>query len=473
MLKERAREVATVVVLLDLALLGLAFAAAFAIRSWLLPIWLPELPVPSRTSLPWLFLLSIPTFAVSFHLMGLYESLRTRTVPELVWLVARPIALGGVVLGSAIFLFHALDVSRYFFGIFLVLFFLFVLVEKIAIRVAQRTVRRRGFNYRSILIVGVNEGSMRIADAVAENRDYGFKVAGFVNGFDQEFAQVDSYKVFGSILDLPAILDQNIVDEIVFALPVDQIARCERLIRSCAELGLKIHIRADFVHSLLSRTYLGTVSGIPILTLASTPHSGVDTILKRLIDLSIAGAGLILAAPGVALIAILIKIDSKGPVLFRQVRVGLNGRRFVLLKFRSMVHDAERQRRALEGLNEMRGPVFKIRRDPRVTRVGRFLRRTSLDELPQLWNVLRGDMSLVGPRPPLPSEVKLYERWQRRRLSVKPGVTCLWQINGRNNVDFDEWMKLDMQYIDNWSLGLDFKILAKTIPAVLFTRGAH
>jgi len=194
--------------------------------------------------------------------------------------------------------------------------------------------------------------------------------------------------------------------------------------------------------------------------------------LKRLMDILTAFAGLLVSVPLMVIIAVLIKLESKGPVLFRQTRAGLNGRRFVLLKFRSMVDDAEHQRAALEVLNEMSGPVFKLTRDPRVTRVGAFLRRTSLDELPQLWNVLKGDMSLVGPRPPLPSEVKRYERWQRRRLSMKPGLTCLWQTSGRNEVDFDEWMRLDMEYIDTWSLTKDVKIILKTIPAVLFARGA-
>ena len=473
MLRERAKEVTAVVVFADLALLGVAFAAAYALRSWGLPAWLPIPPPSSPMNLGWLLLLSIPTFGFLFRLGGVYESMRTKSLRQMTWIVVRSIALGGLFLGSTIFLFHALDVSRIFFGLFLTTFFLLVLAEKTGIRLVQRHARRRGFNYRSVLIVGVNEDSMRIADAVTANRDYGFRIIGFVNGFGQDYAQADSYKVLGSFDDLPGILDRHIVDEIVFSLPVDEIARSESAIRKCEELGLKIHIRADFVHSIFTRAYLGDVSGIPILTLASTPHFAADIVLKRMVDVVVSLAALILTAPLMGVIAALVKLDSQGPVLFRQVRIGLNGRRFVFLKFRSMVHDAERQRRALEGLNEMKGPVFKIRNDPRVTRVGTVLRRTSLDELPQLWNVLKGDMSLVGPRPPLPSEVKQYARWQRRRLSMKPGVTCLWQIKGRNNIDFDEWMKLDMHYIDNWSLGLDFKILAKTIPAVLFSRGAH
>jgi len=190
-------------------------------------------------------------------------------------------------------------------------------------------------------------------------------------------------------------------------------------------------------------------------------------------DIAASFVGLVIAAPFMLVIGFLIKLDSQGPVLFRQVRTGLNGRRFVLLKFRSMTHDAERQQAALEERNEMSGPVFKLRSDPRVTRLGAFLRRTSLDELPQLGNVLRGDMILVGPRPPLPSEVSRYERWQRRRLSMKPGLTCLWQASGRNEIDFNEWMRLDMEYIDNWSLSRDIKIILRTIPAVLFARGAR
>jgi exopolysaccharide biosynthesis polyprenyl glycosylphosphotransferase len=172
------------------------------------------------------------------------------------------------------------------------------------------------------------------------------------------------------------------------------------------------------------------------------------------------------------LIAVVLKLTSKGPVFFRQERVGMNGRRFTFFKFRSMVVDADRRKDELKHLNEMDGPVFKIKNDPRVTRVGRFLRKFSLDELPQMWNVLKGDMSLVGPRPPVPSEVEKYEFWARRRLSIRPGLTCLWQISGRNSINFQQWMELDLQYIDNWTLGLDFKILLKTVPAVLGGRGA-
>jgi exopolysaccharide biosynthesis polyprenyl glycosylphosphotransferase len=234
-----------------------------------------------------------------------------------------------------------------------------------------------------------------------------------------------------------------------------------------------VHLKADFISTLLSRTYASDVDGIPILTFSSASHTPGLILIKRMMDVVGSAIALALFSPLMLAIAVAIKITSRGPILHRQVRSGLNGRRFVLLKFRSMHQAAEREQPSLAGRNEASGPVFKMRNDPRVTAVGRHLRRLSLDELPQLWNVLKGDMSLVGPRPPIPMEVERYRRWQRRRLSMKPGLTCLWQINGRSKLDFDTWMRLDMEYIDNWSLSLDVRILLRTIPVVMFARGAH
>jgi exopolysaccharide biosynthesis polyprenyl glycosylphosphotransferase len=207
------------------------------------------------------------------------------------------------------------------------------------------------------------------------------------------------------------------------------------------------------------------------LTLSSTPRKGFELFVKAVIDRGVAIVGLILLAPFFALLALLIKLESRGPVFFQQQRSGLNGRVFTLYKFRSMVCDAEARKAELEQSNEMDGPVFKMAKDPRITRIGAFLRRTSLDELPQLINVARGEMSLVGPRPPLPQEVQAYEPWQRRRLSMKPGLTCIWQVSGRNNINFEQWMKMDLEYIDRWSLWFDFQLLLKTLPAVFMGTG--
>ena len=209
-----------------------------------------------------------------------------------------------------------------------------------------------------------------------------------------------------------------------------------------------------------------------MLALTRAPSDELALAGKRLFDIAVSATVLLLLSPALAALALAIKFDSPGPVFFRQRRVGLQGRTFSILKFRSMYLDAEARLESLRAHNEMSGPVFKMRNNPRITRIGRFIRKTSLDEFPQFWNVLRGEMSIVGPRPPLPSEVRQYKRWQRRRLSVKPGITCIWQISGRNNIDFDRWMELDLEYIDQWSLWTDIQICIKTIPAVLGSRGA-
>jgi exopolysaccharide biosynthesis polyprenyl glycosylphosphotransferase len=246
----------------------------------------------------------------------------------------------------------------------------------------------------------------------------------------------------------------------------------EDLFLALHEQGISTRFALNLFPHTRAQVRMEELDGVPLLTFSTAPEQLVPMLAKRAIDVSVALLLMLLAMPVVAAIAVLIKLTSGGQVLYRQTRCGLNGRRFTLYKFRTMVEGAEDRQEELRHLNEMNGPVFKLERDPRVTRFGRFLRKFSLDELPQLWNVLRGDMSMVGPRPPIPDEVAQYERWQRRRLSMKPGLTCLWQVSGRNQIDFDRWMELDLEYIDSWSPWLDLKILAKTVPAVLTGRGA-
>jgi exopolysaccharide biosynthesis polyprenyl glycosylphosphotransferase len=218
--------------------------------------------------------------------------------------------------------------------------------------------------------------------------------------------------------------------------------------------------------------YLGRIGPAPLLTFAAAPDDEIRLMLKRLMDIVLAGSTLVVLLPFMAVLALLIRITSPGPVIFRQVRCGLNGRRFVCFKFRSMCADAETRRAGLEHLNQ-KETAFKIADDPRLTPIGRYMRKFSVDEWPQLWNVVRGEMSLVGPRPAVPEEVEKYKRWQRRRLRMRPGLTCLWAIRGRDHLDFETWMKLDMQYIDRWSLALDWHIILRTIPHVLLGKGAH
>jgi exopolysaccharide biosynthesis polyprenyl glycosylphosphotransferase len=264
-----------------------------------------------------------------------------------------------------------------------------------------------------------------------------------------------------------------VVDEVVFAVGSESLADLEEIFLLCDEEGVRTRVAVDFFPHVNSTVSLDRFGTIPLLTFSAAPYDEIRLLVKRSTDVVIAAAGLVVLAPLMALIVLMIRLTSPGPAIFRQVRCGLNGRRFLFYKFRSMVENAEDLKLGLAHLNTRDEVVFKIPRDPRLTALGRYLRKFSIDEWPQLWNVLRGDMSLVGPRPAVQSEVDQYQRWQRRRLRMRPGLTCLWAICGRDQVDFETWMKMDMQYIDNWSLALDWKILLRTIPRVLTGHGAN
>jgi exopolysaccharide biosynthesis polyprenyl glycosylphosphotransferase len=265
------------------------------------------------------------------------------------------------------------------------------------------------------------------------------------------------------------------VDEVLVALPIDKYGRLvETIVRQCEEQGIIVRVRTEVFNLHVAKSYVDELQGMPVLTIQSGPPDSWRLVAKRLIDFLLSGALLLVLAPLFAAVAAVIRLESPGPVFFSQVRVGYNKRRFKMLKFRTMVDGSECQQEHLEDLNEADGPVFKIKNDPRITRVGKFLRRFSIDELPQLINVLKGDMSLVGPRPlPVRDVERIDVQWHKRRFSIRPGITCLWQVNGRSDIGFDEWVRLDLEYIDKWSLGLDLKILMLTLPAVFRGPGAY
>jgi exopolysaccharide biosynthesis polyprenyl glycosylphosphotransferase len=275
------------------------------------------------------------------------------------------------------------------------------------------------------------------------------------------------------VRDLASVLDRQSIDQVMLTGRAWDVDTLRFIADTCEEVGVRFSMDANFLGLKTSRVQLEDYDGSGVLTFSATPNDTGALMVKRTMDIVGASAALVVLSPLLAVVALLIKMQDGGPVLFSQERSGLFGRRFAMLKFRSMVTDAEAQKARLAHLNEMSGPVFKMAHDPRITRLGAFIRRTSIDELPQFWNVLRGEMSLVGPRPPIPAETERYARWQLRRLSMKPGITCIWQVSGRNNIDFDTWMKLDLQYIDNWSLLLDVKLLLKTVPVVLMGTGAR
>jgi exopolysaccharide biosynthesis polyprenyl glycosylphosphotransferase len=331
---------------------------------------------------------------------------------------------------------------------------------------------------RNIVIVGTGKEAKAISKAILNRKELGYQIHGFIS-VDSEGTDLDETKVIGSLTDLPRILEKEKVDEIVIAVNLEEslanVMRFKSLAKAIVygkDLGLVVRLfPGDSLGSIINNLGVETFENQQVVTLFRERHV-LQLLVKRVIDVVVSGIMLILLSPLFIILAIAIKLDSPGPILFAQERVGMNKRKFKLLKFRSMVVNAEDLKKALADQNEVDGPVFKIKKDPRITRVGRFIRKTSIDELPQLWNAFIGDISLVGPRPPLFSEVDQYEWLFRRRISVKPGITCLWQVSGRNELSFDEWMELDKRYIENWSIWLDLKILLMTIPTVLLGRGA-
>ena len=347
-----------------------------------------------------------------------------------------------------------------------------------------RFFRRRGRNFRNIIICGVGPQALRVAREVHHRPELGIRIRGFgaVSGivesdsvrFRNELQGISSAPIIKGKEKIENALKEYAIDEVIFTDVFSVMSETEELLVACSEQGVETSVVADLFSVGLVKSKLSYFGGIPLIHFETPPGDRWDLSLKRILDIILSCASLIVLSPLFLITALLVFLCMGTPILFRQKRVGLNGRSFSLYKFRTMVIDAEKELEKLRDKNEMSGPVFKMKDDPRVTPLGKVLRRFSLDELPQFWNVLRGDMSLVGPRPPVPGEVSMYERRDRRRLSMRPGLTCTWQVNGRNKInDFDEWVKMDLEYIDNWSFGRDLWLLLRTIPAVLFVRGAR
>ena len=366
------------------------------------------------------------------------------------------------------------DLSRFFVAVFATFAWVLLVLFRMTAGRVVGVIRREFAAPHYVMIVGTGERARSMAEALERSAEYGVRLRGFLS----ESADAPAEVTLGSIYkvrpvgELQAILRQHVVDEIIFAVGSESLAQLEEVFLLCDEEGVRSRVVVDFFPHVNSTVSLDRFGTTPLLTFSAAPYDEIRLLVKRITDIAIAGAGLIVLSPLMLLVATFIRLTSPGPAIFRQVRCGLNGRRFLFFKFRSMVENAEELKPGLAHLS-VRDTAFKIPHDPRLTALGRYLRKFSIDEWPQLWNVLRGDMSLVGPRPAVPSEVEQYQLWQRRRLRMRPGLTCLWAVSGRDKVDFETWMKLDMQYIDNWSLALDWKILLLTIPRVLTGHGAN
>ncbi len=470
MLREHSRSVDTGLRLFDLSVLTLALPFAYYLREWLLGDRSPAVmgvqgywPLLTLTLLFWIG---------GSWLLKVYDVYRTRPVSTELGRLARAMAVVAVFIFALGFLSKQHQMSRLFIGLYFSLSLAMLVLNRIVVRSAARTLRRRGYNSRMYAVVGSGDLAQDVVENISAHPEWGYVLAGYVLDGDGAAPSADR-TVLGRLADMGDILENHVLDEVIFAVPRDRLAATEQAVRLCEEQGVSVRISLEIFRGGVARMEVSEMDGLPMLAFTRTPSDTVQLVAKRIFDVAVSGLVLLLLSPALLAAALAIKLDSPGPVFFRQRRVGLNGRAFTILKFRSMYQDAEARLEALQRFNEMSGPVFKMTNDPRVTRVGGFLRRTSLDEFPQFWNVLRGEMSVVGPRPPLPSEVRKYKRWQRRRLSVKPGITCTWQVSGRNDIDFEQWMELDLEYIDHWSLWMDFQICLKTIPAVLSARGAH
>jgi len=401
---------------------------------------------------------------------GLYR-LRSRWTfrGELADFVRAGVILAVVSLAT-LFLVKLPDVSRLFLGALFPTQVAVTLVSRFALRRLFAWMRGRGMNTRYMLVVGTSPSAVAFAARVERHPELGLKVVGHL-ALETNGAFVGRRPVLGSVNEIEEILHTRIIDEVAICLPPASLHLVEPIVRLCEEEGRIVRLPLDDLGLTLTGGRIEEFDSVPVMSFVYGPDRTLALLLKRIFDIVLSGTAMILLSPVLLLIALAVFVADGRPVLFWQKRMGLHGRPFQVVKFRTMVRDAEARLVELEGLNEVNGHAFKVTLDPRLSRLGRWLRRTSLDELPQLWNVLRGEMSIVGPRPPLPREVVGYDVWHRRRLSMKPGMTGLWQVSARREVDFDRWVAIDLEYIDRWSLWLDFKIMARTIPAVVLHQG--
>jgi len=467
MIKERFSLFRRLMAMGDACVVCAAFFIAYFLRDSVSAIY------PLRAYLKMLPVVCL-VWVIFLYSFKMYGSIRTLRKPELFGIIIKSSLAGFITFSGLMYLYKLTHISRIFVVMFFLISTLLIILEKVLLIVFFRHIRRKGLNYRNILVVGTGKRAKNFIDIVHRHKEFGFKIIGMVDEDASKKGEVlYGYKVLGILNDMIEIIHSNVVDEVIFIVPRAWLGKIEHIMHFCENEGLKVHVSVDYFELKLSSARLGELYGMPLLTFDTTPSLLEHLLIKRLADVAVSAVLLIILAPLFLLTAILIRLTSPGPVFFRQERCSLNGRRFTLYKFRTMVKGAESQLKDVLSLNEMDGPVFKITNDPRITGLGNFLRKFSIDELPQLYNVFKGDMSLVGPRPPIPAEVDKYDSWQRRRLSMRPGLTCLWQVNGRNKItDFNTWARLDLEYIDNWSLWLDVKLLFKTFPAVILASGA-
>lgn len=473
---QRSRKWLYVRVLVDAALINLAVAIAWYLRyelSLIPPGSEGSFEHPYTAYLPLAAALTVLTIAI-LRMEGFYPLARGQTFPEEFYKILNATTTATLITMAITFFLRPLVYSRSVYVYAALLMIFLITAERILQRQIGARLRKRGIGVDHVLIVGAGEVGRALMRNIVARADLAYHVVGFVDD-DPERGTTDlgRFKALGNTENLPRLLRELPIDEVIVSLPWIAREKIIRILNLCQFAGITAKIVPDMFQLSLSHIAIDDVGGIPLISVRETRMSLLDAITKRAIDLFGALVLGIVFAPLMIVASILIRLDSPGPIIFSQPRLGKGRRKFVAHKFRSMYEGADEEQQKLNGLNEAVGPLFKIKDDPRRTRIGRWLRKTSLDELPQLWNVLKGEMSLVGPRPATPNEVEQYQEWHKRRLDVAPGITGLSQVSGRSELTFDEQAMLDIYYVENWSAWKDIWILLRTIPAVLFGRGAY
>jgi len=469
MFDEKTIQVERTVFLIDVILTVLVFIFSFGLRN----IFVIGVNADFYSHLALLPLLLV--FVVTFlSYSGAYQSPRYMSLMGYGWVVLRGLFLSIALMLMLLFVLKIQYVSRYVIVLFAILEFVVIFGVRAVLRWYFISSLKNGTNFLRVLIVGTGDRAKECAEELRKQSEWGIKIIGYLDpDYDRVGQHVIDAPVIGTVNDITRCLKNSVVDEVIIAIPRSLLKDVEHIAQTCEEEGIKLRFMADLFNLEPAHIHLIQIGKIPLLTLESVAQDEIKLLVKRCVDLILTLLAMPILLPITGIIAIAIKLDSPGPVFFVQQRVGLKKRLFPMLKFRSMTQDAEEKMKEIEHLNEAEGPIFKMTNDPRVTRAGLFLRKTSLDELPQLFNVFKGQMSLVGPRPMSIRDVDLFDMGiQRKRFSVKPGITCIWQVSGRSNLPFEKWLELDLRYIENWTLWLDIKILFKTIPAVFMSKGA-
>jgi len=460
---------------LDILLINVAFALAYWMRydlQWFAAVD-PAFRVPFRSFVPISLALTV-LLLVIYKVGGVYDQPRGASWFDEFYHIVTGTATGIILVIFTLAIFFRPIYSRLIFFYAAILIVVLLGAIRSAKRILLRQLRKRGRGVDRVLIVGAGEVGRTVMRNIVAQPGWGYQIIGFVDDDpDKGSTDIGRFKAMGETANLPRLVKEQAIDEVILTLPWMYHRKIVSIMAQCERHQVRVRIVPDMFQMSLSRLQTVDLGGVPLIGVQEIEFSRGKVLFKRAMDVMISLVGLAVLIPLLILIAVAIKLDSRGPVIFRQIRVGKGERLFAMYKFRSMREGAEEEQEELMDQNEASGPLFKIKNDPRVTKVGRFLRRSSLDELPQFVNVLMGHMSLVGPRPAPPGEVQRYQPWHKRRLEVSPGLTGLWQVSGRSQLTFDEMVLLDLYYIENWSPGLDFQIMLRTVPQFLFGNGAY